>query len=92
MRRVSHVVIVALLFFQAPVAGLIAPLWTFDELRSKSDRIVIAERVGTRDADIKTEFTDLRPPFPVIELNTNFKVLLSTKLRGSRPRRISGTR
>jgi len=75
MRRTCYVVIVALLFLQAAVVGLIAPPWTFDELRSKSDLIIIAERGATRDAGIKTEFTDLRPPFPVVALNTNFKVL-----------------
>ena len=79
MRRTSSVVIVALLFSQATVVGLIAPPWTFDELRSKSDLIVIAERVVTRDAGFKTEFTDLRPPFPVVELNTDFKVLSALK-------------
>jgi len=62
MRSISRVVIVALLFLPATVVGLIAPPWTFDELRSKSDLIVIAERVTTRDAGIKTEFTELRPP------------------------------
>ena len=84
MRRTSHVVIVAWLFLQAPVAGLIAPPWTFDELRSKSDLIVIGERVATRDEGIKTEFTELRPPFPVVELNSSFKVLSS--LKGTSPR------
>jgi hypothetical protein len=79
MRRTSSVVIVALLFLQATVVGLIAPPWTFDELRSKSDLIVIAERVATRDVGFKTEFTDLRPPFPVVELNTDFKVLSALK-------------
>jgi hypothetical protein len=64
-----------LLFLQATVMGLIAHPWTFDELRAKSDLIVIAERIATRDAGIKTEFTDVRPPFPVVELNTDFKVL-----------------
>jgi hypothetical protein len=75
MRRTCYVVIVALLFLQAAVVGLIAPPWTFDELRSKSHLIVIAERGATRDAGAKTEFTDLRLPFPVVALNTDFKVL-----------------
>ena len=79
MRRTSYVVIAALLFLQATVAGLIAHPWTFDELMSKSDLIVIAERIATRDAGTKTEFTELRPPFPVVELNTDFKVLSALK-------------
>lgn len=78
MNRTSSIVIVALLFLQMKVVGLIAPLWTFEELQSKSDLIVIAERVATRDVGIKTEFTDLRPPFPVVELNTD-KVLTALK-------------
>jgi hypothetical protein len=70
-------------FLQATVAGLIAPTWTFDELRSKSDLIVIAERVATRDVGTKTEFTNLRPPFPVVELNTDFKVTIGVKRHAS---------
>jgi hypothetical protein len=79
MRRTRHVVMVALLFWQATVMGLIAPSWTFNELRSKSDLIVIAERIATINTGIKTEFTELRPPFPVVELNTDFKVLSALK-------------
>src|SRR6266852_2265010 len=79
MRRTGYVVLVGWLFLQAEVAGLIAPAWTFDELMSKSDLIVIAERLATRDAGIKTEFIDLRPPFPVVEMRTAFKVLSALK-------------
>jgi len=79
MRKTGYVVLVGWLFLQAEVAGLIAPAWTFDELTSKSDLRVIAERLATRDAGIKTEFIDLRPPFPVVEMRTAFKVLSALK-------------
>ena len=85
MRRTGYVVLVGWLFLQAGVAGLIAHAWTFEELMSKSDLIVIAECLATRDAGIKTEFPDLRPRFPVVEMSSTFKVLSTLKgtpLRG----------
>src|SRR3954469_12881885 len=85
MHRTRYVVTVALLLLQATVMGSIAHPWTFDELRAKSDLIVITERIATRDAGIKTEFTDVRPPFPVVELNTDFKVLSILKGTPRRP-------
>lgn len=81
MSRTSAAVIVVLFSMQATVMGLIAPPWTFDDLRAKSDLIVIAQRISTRDAGFTSEFTELQPPFPVVELNSDFKVL--TALQGT---------
>ena len=58
-----------------PVAAQITRLWSFTELHAEADVVVVATPLSTRDTGRRTELTDLRPPVPVIELNTDFKVL-----------------
>lgn len=74
-RTLSYTAIVVWLFVRATVIAQLGDAWTFDALRAKSDLVVIAERVSTSDTGIAAELTDLRPPFPVVEMHTEFKVL-----------------
>lgn len=60
-------------------------LWSPDELRTESDLVVIAAAVATRDTGTRSEISDLRPPFPVVELQTEFTVLSILKGVLSRP-------
>ena len=53
--------------------------WTFEELQAKSDIVVIAEMLGTRNMKVKALLIDTRPPYPAVELNTEFKVLTTLK-------------
>jgi len=55
--------------------GRLSYAWTFDELRAKSDVVVIAERLGTYDTNTKALLHDIQPAFPVVELGSEFKVL-----------------
>lgn len=60
---------------QVPHAAQISRLWSFSELQAAADVIVVATPQSTHDTGRQTELTDLRPPVPVVELNTVFKVL-----------------
>jgi len=71
----------AWLLAQATPSAQLSYAWTFDELRSKSDLIVIAERSATHDTGVKATLTEYQPPFPVVELNTSFRAL--TVLKGA---------
>jgi hypothetical protein len=61
--------------------GQLGHLWSLEELTLKSELVVVAERISTQDTGIKTENTDLRPPLPVVEMTTAFKVLTVFKGR-----------
>jgi hypothetical protein len=50
-------------------------LWSHDDLTAKSTVVVLATPIRTAETGVKTELNDLRPAFPVIELQTEFKVL-----------------
>jgi hypothetical protein len=86
MRRTLLILVAALLCLPATASGLIGYLWTFEELKSKSDVIVIAKRGDTRETGVHTLFTELTPPYPVVELNTTFTALsvLKGTLHGTR--------
>lgn len=60
---------------QVSLAARITRLWSFSELQSAADAVVVATPVSTRETGRRTELADLQPPVPVIELNTEFKVL-----------------
>ena len=72
-------VVIALLLLRAETATQIGYLWSFDELTEKSVVVVIATPRATKDAGLKTELTELRPPLPVVELQTEFTVLSTLK-------------
>lgn len=55
--------------------GQVGYLWTPEELRAKSDVVVVAAAMETRETGVRSELLDLRPPFPVVELVTEFTVL-----------------
>jgi hypothetical protein len=54
-------------------------LWTFEELQVTSDLVVIAEMLDTHDTNVRTLLTDIRPPYPAVERNTEFKALTTLK-------------
>jgi hypothetical protein len=56
-------------------------LWSCEELTLKSDLVVVAERVSTQDTGVKTVNSDLQPALPVVEMKTDFKVLMVFKGR-----------
>lgn len=74
MQRTAYV-IVALVLLHVAATAQVGYLWSFNERTSQSDLVVIAARVATRDTGIRTTTTDLNPPFPVLELNTEFKIV-----------------
>jgi hypothetical protein len=54
--------------------------WTYEELFSKSDFVVIAEPISaTHDTDERTNLEGIAPPTPVIGVATDFKTLLVLK-------------
>jgi hypothetical protein len=59
--------------------GQLGYLWSFEELTLKSDLVVVAERVSTQDTGVKTVNSDLQPALPVVEMRTDFKVLMVFK-------------
>jgi hypothetical protein len=69
----------ALLLLSVGPSAQIGYLWEPDELAAKSVVVVLATPVRTVETGIKTELSDLTPAFPVIELQTEFKVLAILK-------------
>jgi hypothetical protein len=67
-------------------AAQIGYLWSAEELRAKSDVVAIATPIRTTETETKTELRELQPPFPVVELQTAFRVL--TILKGNAPQPI----
>ena len=78
MRHALYLVI-GLLLLRAETAAQVGYLWSFDELTAQSEVVVIATPGATQDTGIRTELSDLRPPLPVVELNTEFKILATLK-------------
>lgn len=54
-------------------------LWTFDELATKADCVVIAEHIRTKDTGLRTTHVELKPGYPVVELETALKLLAVLK-------------
>jgi hypothetical protein len=65
-----------LVLLMAALAALpqIGTLWTLEGLHSKSDVVAIATRVSTRDTGVRTTNAELKPPLPVVELETVFRI------------------
>jgi hypothetical protein len=80
MRHLIALSAVALLSCPAVGESRISHSWSFDELKAKSDVVVIAQKMSTRETGVKAVLYDIQPPFPVVELNTQFKML--TLLKG----------
>ena len=57
------------------VHAQIGRIWSFEELRAESDLVVIATKGTTREIGKST----LMSSFPVIEVSTDFKVVLTLK-------------
>lgn len=60
------------------LSAQIGYLWSFEERLAKADLVVIARRMETRDTGVRTFHVQL-PSLPVVELNTEFKVLAVLK-------------
>jgi hypothetical protein len=54
-------------------------LWTVDQLEAKADVVVIAELRDTKDTGRQTNHPELRPAFPVIEMQSEFEILAVLK-------------
>lgn len=67
--------LLGLFLWQAQAAAQIGTIWSAAALKTKSDLVVIATWVATRDTGIKSEIGALQPPLPVIELHTEFEIL-----------------
>jgi hypothetical protein len=59
--------------------GQLSYLWTFEERTAKADLIVIAQPIATTDTGRRTVHPSLHPDLPVIELETELKVLSTLK-------------
>jgi hypothetical protein len=57
----------------------IGTLWSLDRLATKADCVVIAEHLQTRDTGRRTMHPELKPAFPVVELESTFTVLAVLK-------------
>ena len=76
MKSTIAICILACLFLlRRDASGQVGYLWTPEELQRVSELIVIATPVATRDTGSRSELTELRPPLPVVELMTEFRVL-----------------
>lgn len=74
--RDPFAVVLGLVAAAASVAGAqIGYLWSFDELRTKADVVVIAEHAETIDTLRRADHPTLRPSLPVVELKSAFNVL-----------------
>ena len=76
MKRWISVAIISCFAQVAGYANQIGYAWTFTELASKSDIIVVAAWVRTTDTGVKTTITEnISPGLPSVEMNTDFKIL-----------------
>jgi hypothetical protein len=74
--RVPFAILLGVVAAGASVWGSqIGYLWSFDELRAKSDVVVIAEHTKTADTTRRVDHPELKPSLPVIELESEFNVL-----------------
>jgi hypothetical protein len=54
-------------------------LWTFEERQAKADLVAIAEPIATKDTGRRTVHPSLKPDLPVVELETELRVLTTIK-------------
>jgi hypothetical protein len=66
----------ALLVCMPPQVGRV---WTFNDLVTESDLVVIGKALNTRDTGRKAKHPDLRPDVPVVEFESGIQVLATLK-------------
>lgn len=79
LRRLMSAAVLVLLGMPAATGAQVGHLWSFEERHSKADLIAIAEPIATKDTGRRTAHPSLKPDLPVIELETEFKVLTTLK-------------
>jgi hypothetical protein len=79
MRRALYATVGLLLSGQPLLTAQVSYLWSFEERVADADLVVIAESAGTRETANRTVITELTPPFPAIEVQTEFKILVVLK-------------
>jgi hypothetical protein len=77
--RLLFAIVLALLSTPVVAGAQVGYLWTFEERHAKADLIVIADPIATKDTGRRTVHPSLRPDLPVIELETELKVLTTLK-------------
>ena len=74
MTRAINILIGSLLL-QTIASAQVGYLWSVAELQRASDVVVVATPEVTRETGVRSELTELQPPVPVIEVETEFRVL-----------------
>lgn len=72
------IAIMLLVVAPAALAAQISRVWTYEDLRTGADVVVVATPISTRTAG-QTELSGLEPPLPVVELRTRFRLLSTLK-------------
>src|ERR1700681_2017198 len=68
-----------LVALQGQLTGRLIKDWSFQEMFAKSDVVVIATPISTKDTGEHSTLTDLSPPVTVLGLSTEFEVRLVLK-------------
>jgi hypothetical protein len=73
--------LLVVLTFSVPgsVSARLAESWSYEEMFSKADFVVIARRIATEDASERTTLSDTKPVINVIGILTKFESLLVLK-------------
>jgi hypothetical protein len=79
MMRVVTLLAVAAAISEPATARLAEKDWTFQEMFAKSDLVVIAVPVSSKDTDEHSTLRDISPPESVLGLTTQFEVRLVVK-------------
>lgn len=79
LRRLLFAAVVVLLGMPAAAGAQVGYLWSFEERHAKADLVVIAEPIATKDTGRRTAHPSLKPDLPVVELETELKVLTTLK-------------
>ena len=76
MRRLTCVLTLGLVLLASPKAtnALVGRVWSFEERTAQADLVVVGSFVATRDTGHQANIADVTPPFPVIEVQTEFAV------------------
>jgi hypothetical protein len=78
--RAKKILAVALMFAVLPVLNArITQAWTYQEMFSKADLVVIADVVSTSETEERSALTDVEPHVAVIGVVTSFKSRLVLK-------------
>ena len=62
-----------------PVTARLGPSWSYQEIFERSELVVIATFLSTKDTDERSTLTDVEPPIKVIGVTTEFEVQLVLK-------------